>query len=205
VRRRVWVAAITIAAALCGSAQAVEPQPAYCAGEYAEELSTLAPKARELERQSYSFCVRSTAVYECLSYGGDGGVRRARSSAVQHGTAFAYRRDGSDTLLLTNEHVAEWPMVTDQAHVVDGVPAGCKRVSENLRIVDNEQDGYENDDVVLQRVVSDARLDAAVLRAKTSCRSCPGRSAARRRFTSATSSKCAASRLALSKRPTSAR
>jgi serine protease Do len=143
------------------------PAPAYCVGEYAQDLSAMAPKARELEGRPYSFCVRSTAIYECLSYAADGGVRRSRRTAVAHGTAFAYRRDGADTLLLTNEHVATWPSVTDQAHSVDGIPAGCKRVSENLRVVDNEEDRYESDDVALQRVVVDPRLDAAVLRTKT--------------------------------------
>ena len=42
-----------------------EPTPApYCSGEYADDLSQRAARARELERQPYSFCVRTTAVYE---------------------------------------------------------------------------------------------------------------------------------------------
>ena len=159
-----------------------EPQ-LYCSGDYADDLSALVPKARELERQPYSFCVRNTAIYECLSYSVDGTVKRSRKKAVLHGTAFAYRQDGASTLLMTNEHVAEWPAVTDDAHRVDGVPAGCKRVSETLRIVDNEDDAYEADDVALQRVVADPQLDAAVLRAKTRLAVLPwkiGRSAALR-------------------------
>ena len=140
--------------------------PQYCIGEYAEDMSQLAPKTRELEHQPYSFCVRNTVVYECLSYATDGSVRRTRRSGVQHGTAFAYKQDNGTTLLLTNEHVAEWPAVTPDARTVDGVPAGCKRVSESLKIVDNEHDAYEADDVALTRVVADPQLDAAVLRAK---------------------------------------
>jgi len=141
--------------------------PQYCIGDYAEDLAQLAPKARELEKGPYSFCVRNTVVYECLSYGSDGAVRKTRRRGVQHGTAFAYKQDNGTTLLLTNEHVAEWPAVTPDARTVDGVPAGCKRVSETLKIVDDENDAYENDDVPLARVVSDPQLDAAVLRAKT--------------------------------------
>ncbi len=147
------------------SAQGEPPQ--YCIGEYAEDLSQLAPKVRELEHQAYSFCVRNTATYECLSYAPDGSVRRSRRKAVEHGTAFAYKQDNGTTLLMTNEHVAEWPQVTPDAHAVDGVPAGCKRVSETLKIVDNENDAYEADDVALSLVVADPQLDAAVLRAKT--------------------------------------
>jgi S1-C subfamily serine protease len=140
--------------------------PQYCIGDYAEDLSQLAPKSLELEHQPYSFCVRNTVVYECLSYSADGSVRRTRKSGVAHGTAFGYKQDNGTTLLMTNEHVAEWPAVTPDARTVDGVPAGCKRVSESLKIVDNENDAYEPDDVPLSRVVVDPQLDAAVLRAK---------------------------------------
>jgi len=149
------------------SAYAEGEPPQYCIGEYAEDLSTLAPKTRELEHQPYSFCVRNTVVYECLSYAADGSVRRTRRSGVEHGTAFGYKQDNGTTLLLTNEHVAEWPAVTPDSHTVDGVPPGCKRVSESIKIVDNENDAYAADDVPLTRVVADPQLDAAVLRAKT--------------------------------------
>jgi serine protease Do len=156
------------------------PAP-YCSGYYADDLSKLASRAREVERQPYSFCVRSTATYECLSYATDGTVRRQKKRARAHGTAFAYRQQGSDTLLLTNDHVAEWPGVTDEAHPVDGVPPGCKRVNDSLRLVDNESDDYDLDDINLARVVADRELDAAVLRAKTTLPVLPwkiGRSAA---------------------------
>jgi serine protease Do len=71
--------------------------------------------------------------------------------------------------------------VTPDARTVDGVPAGCKRVSESLKIVDNENDAYEADDVPLTKVVADPALDAAVLRAKGALPVLPwkiGRSAA---------------------------
>ena len=158
---------------LAGPAQAAPNSPAsisvapYCSGEYADELSPLPVRAREMERQPYSFCVRSTAVYECLSYAADGSVRRQKKRSTTHGTAFAYRQQSGDTLLLTNDHVAEWPTVTDDTHHVDGVPTGCKRVSDSLRLVDNESDDYDLDDISLQRVVTDPQLDAAVLRAKS--------------------------------------
>jgi serine protease Do len=142
-------------------------EPSFCLGEYADDLTALSAAARraEQQQQTYTFCVRTTAVYECPSYGPDGSLRRKRRTALAHGTAFAYRRDDKGTLLLTNQHVAEWPAVTDEDHTVDGVPAGCKRVSDALRIVDNEADNYAPDDLPLTRVVSDPALDAAVLRA----------------------------------------
>src|SRR5262249_50297485 len=43
-------------------------------------------------------------------------------------------------------------------------PSGCKRVSDTLKIVDDDKDAFEPDDVPLQRVVSDVQLDVAVLR-----------------------------------------
>ena len=141
--------------------------PPYCAGDYAEDLSALSPSARSLESSnaSSSYAVRTTATYECVSYGSDGNLKKTRSTAQAYGTAFGYRRDGSDTLLLTNQHVAEWPAVTDDNHAVDGVPSGCKRVADSLKIVDDDHDDYAADDIPLTRVVADPGLDVAVLRA----------------------------------------
>ncbi len=157
-------------------AVAAEPAPAaapeasrgpYCSGEYADDFSVLDPRARELERQqpSYTFCIRVTATYECPYYTADGSLRRTRVQARAHGTAFAYRQQDGATLLLTNTHVAEWPPATDGEHKVDDVPAGCRKVSDALKIVDNEADDYERDDVPLSRVVSDPQLDVSVLKA----------------------------------------
>lgn len=141
--------------------------PAACPGDYAEDLSALSPHARAIEgtAASYSYAVRTSATYECVSYGSDGELKRARSTALAYGTAFGYRRDGGDTLLLSNEHVADWPAVTDDDHPVDGVPAGCKKVADALKIVDDDHDDYAADDVSLGRVVVDPTLDVAVLRA----------------------------------------
>jgi len=140
---------------------------AYCRGEYAEDLSALSARARAIEstKASYSYAVRTTATYECVSYGSDGNLKKARISTRAYGTAFGYRRDGGDTLLATNQHVAEWPAVTDDEHAVDGVPAGCKRIADSLRIVDDDHDDYAADDIPLVRVIADAGLDIAVLRA----------------------------------------
>ena len=166
------IAAVVLTLVLFTSmvARADEPPHAaapYCQGTYAEDLERLTDHARALERQRPSYCVRNTATYECVSYAGDGSLRRTRKKAVAHGTAFAYRQVGSDTLLLTNQHVADWPAVSGEDDPVDGVPSGCKRVSQVLAIVDNESDDYGLDDIPLAEVVSDPQLDAAVLRAHT--------------------------------------
>lgn len=154
-----------------------------CPGDYAEDLSALSPAARTLEATtpSYSYAVRTSATYECVSYGSDGNLKRTRSTALAYGTAFGYRRDGSDTLLLTNEHVADWPAVTDDDHPVDGITAGCKKVADALKIVDDDHDDYAADDIPLSRVVVDPTLDVAVLRAHARLEIIPwrtGRSAA---------------------------
>lgn len=153
-------------AARAATAGPLAPAPV-CSGGYADDLGLLSARAKELEHQAatYSFAVRTSAVYECLSYGDGGAVKRTHVNALAYGTAFGYRRDGGDTLLLTNEHVAEWPAVTDADHPVEGVPAGCKRASDALAIVDDDHDNYTPDDVPLERVVVDPALDIAVLRA----------------------------------------
>jgi hypothetical protein len=143
---------------------------AYCSGDYANDFNALSAKAQAFDEQPqapYTFCVRTIAVYECPSYGPDGNLRKVRNRVFAHGTAFAYRQQNGETLLLTNQHVAEWPAVTDEDHPVDTVPIGCKRVSDSLKIVDNDKDDYEQDDIPLTRVVTDTQLDIAVVKAKT--------------------------------------
>jgi S1-C subfamily serine protease len=157
--------------------------PSYCSGEYAEDLSALSARARGIEAAagSYSYAVRTVATYECVSYGSDGNLKKTRSTARAYGTAFGYRVEGGDTLLLTNQHVAEWPPVTDEEHALDGVPSGCKRVSDSLKIVDDDHDGYAADDIPLTRVVVDPALDVAILRAHAKLQVIPwkvGKSAA---------------------------
>ncbi len=155
----------------------------YCSGDYAEDMAALQPRAREFEERqpAYTFCIRTSAVYECPFYGADGNLRRIRRRVVAHGTGFAYRQQEGGTLILTNEHVADWPLATDDEHQVDGVPTGCRKVSDALEIVDGESDRYEPDDIPLTRVVADPQLDVAVLKARAALPIIPwkiGRSAA---------------------------
>jgi S1-C subfamily serine protease len=140
----------------------------FCAGEYADDLFALAPAARTFDQKQppYTFCVRSSAVYECPSYAPDGSLRRTRRKVQSHGTGFGFRHQGGETLLVTNDHVSEWPAVTEAERPAEDVPVGCKRVSSAARIVDDEADAYERDDVPLARVVTDPQLDVAILRAK---------------------------------------
>jgi serine protease Do len=140
----------------------------YCSGEYADSLEALSSSARSFDHAQapYTFCVRTSAVYECPSYGADGSLRTKRRKVVSHGTGFGFRQQAGETLIVTNEHVSEWPAVTDDDHRVSDVPAGCRRVSSTLRIVDDESDAYEKDDVALTRAVSDSALDIAVLKAR---------------------------------------
>ncbi len=157
----------------------------YCAGEYADEMSALSAAARKFDQDQlpYTYCIRTSAVYECPSYGADGSLRRTVRKVVAHGTGFGFRQQAGETLLVTNDHVADWPAVADEDHPVDDVPAGCKRVSDSLRIVENERDAYERDDVPLTRVVADPKLDVAILKAKGTLAVSPwkvGRSAALR-------------------------
>jgi serine protease Do len=140
----------------------------YCSGEYADSLEALSAAARSFDHNQapYTYCVRTSAVYECPSYAADGSLRTTRKKVVSHGTGFGLRQQPGETLIVTNEHVSDWPAVTDTDSRVSNVPAGCRRVSSTLRIVDDESDAYERDDISLSRAVSDPALDVAVLRAK---------------------------------------
>lgn len=156
---------------------------ASCTGEYADAILALAPHAREFERQpeaNYSYCLRNTATYECPYYGPDARMRRRTIPVVAHGTAFAYREKNDEFYLLTNEHVASWPAVTDEEHEIAGVPLGCRKVEEQLRLVRDQSDDYEPGQIPVTRVAGDAQLDAAVLKSKVKLNLMPyriGRSA----------------------------
>src|SRR4051812_8618271 len=157
-----------------------------CDGEYADTLQQLPGRIRDIEngqRSEYTYLIRSSARYECPYYGSDGKIRRKRLESVEHGTAFAYEVTNGETFLLTNEHVAAWPEVTDLTHKVDGVPDGCKRLDDKQRIVHDEHDTYEPGQIPLTRVAVDPQLDAAILKTSHSLITFPyriGKSAALR-------------------------
>lgn len=139
-----------------------------CEGAYGDTLQLMSLRARQTEQGphgQYSYLVRSSARYECPFFGPDGKLRRRHIPASQLGTAFAYEVSGNETFLLTNDHVASWPEVTDGAHRVDGVPEGCKRLDDKVRIVRDERDDFEPGQIQLARVAVDPLLDAAILKA----------------------------------------
>src|SRR5262245_51322717 len=149
-----------------------------CDGEYSDSLQLERPAVREIEqgpRSAYAFLIRSTAKYECPYFAPDGKLRRRLVEAVEHGTAFAYEVAGNETYLLTNEHIAVWPEVTDTSHRIEGVQEGCKRLEEKLRIVHDEHDDFEPGHLPLVRVAADARLDAAILKANQALAALPYR------------------------------
>jgi serine protease Do len=153
-------------------AGAADPQADYragfCPGAYSDDFASLSPQARDFDGHpdaTFSYCTRNAAVYECLSYGPDGALKRSRRKVALHGTAFAFKRQGADALLLTNDHVASWPLVTDVEHPVDDVPPGCKKISESLTLVDDEHDNYGRDDIPVMRIATDPELDVAILKA----------------------------------------
>lgn len=139
-----------------------------CDSDYADTFEGESERARDIEkglRGQYSYMVRSSARYECPFFGPDGKLKRRVVRATELGSAFAYEQLGNETFLLTNEHVASWPEVTDPRNRVDGVPEGCRRMDEKLRVVHDEHDDYEPGQITLMRVAVDPLLDAAILKA----------------------------------------
>ena len=142
---------------------------ARCTGRYADLLAAENPATEAYEQlpdHNYSYCVRDVATYEHLYYGPDGKLRRSYLRSEIHGTAFAMRtsKDG-DTLLVTNHHVADQPEVTDEAHPVEGVPPGSRKVREVVKLVKSQDDDYEPGMTLLARVLSDPQMDVTVLKA----------------------------------------
>ncbi|MFN2548466.1 MAG: serine protease [Myxococcales bacterium] len=147
---------------------AVQSPPPLCNGDYADALP--AEKANVIlggeNSQPFVFAIRNTATYEHVYYGHDGKLRRAYLRSVVHGTGFAYRVLNGETQIVTNDHVAGQPDVTDEEHPVDGVPVGSKKVREQLKIVRDENDDYEPGHIPLAKVMADPQADIAVLKAR---------------------------------------
>ena len=144
----------------------VAQKPVLCQGDYADAVpAALAAQVLDGVREPFVFAIRNTATYEHVYYGRDGKLRRGYVRSVVHGTGFAYRVRDGETLIITNQHVAERPEVTDDEHGVDGVPPGSKKVREQLKIVRNEDDDYEPGHVPLAKVLSDAAADIAIVKA----------------------------------------
>ena len=147
---------------------AVQAPPPLCSGDYADALP--AEKANAIlggeNNQPFVFAIRNTATYEHVYYGHDGKLRRAYLRSVVHGTGFAYRVVNGETQIVTNEHVAGQPDVTDDEHPVEGVPLGSKKVREQLKIVRDENDDYEPGHVALSKLLADPQADIAVLKAR---------------------------------------
>jgi hypothetical protein len=141
-----------------------------CTGRYADTLAAMAAAARARESRpsaAYVHCLRATAVYEHLSYGRGGRLRRHYVTKVRHGTGFAYRKRGGEWLLATNQHVVAFPEVTGDGADVEGVPAGSRRIRQEVRIVSSEAEPERPDQAPLTPVVEDEALDLAVLASRT--------------------------------------
>src|SRR5512140_419747 len=133
---------------------------------YADGLAAMNAAARARESRpsaAYVYCLRATAVYEHLSYGRGGKLRREYVTKVRHGTGFAYRKRGAEWLLATNHHVVEFPDVTGDGADLDGVPPGSRRVRQDVRIVASEAEPDRPGQPALSVVVEDDALDMAVL------------------------------------------
>jgi len=152
------------------SAPAAQPAPLpppLCAGDYADALPPeKAASILDAVKEPFVFAIRNTATYEHVYYGRDGKLRRAYLRSVVHGSGFAYRVVNGETQLVTNEHVASQPEVTDDEHPVEGVPVGSKKVREQLKIVRDETDDYEPGHIALTKALSDPQADIAVLKAR---------------------------------------
>src|SRR5712671_1909397 len=157
------LAALVLAAPAAAAASQKQP---LCEGDYADAVpAAVAAQVLDGVREAFVFAIRNTATYEHIYYGRDGKLRRGYVRSVVHGTGFAYRVREGETLIITNQHVAERPDVTDDEHTVDGVPTGSKKVREQLKIVRNEDDDYEPGHVSLARVLTDPAADIAIVKA----------------------------------------
>src|SRR5437016_9645640 len=116
------------------AAAAATQKPPLCEADYADAVPTaIASQVLDGVREQFVFSIPNTATYEHVYYGRDGKLRRGYVRSVVHGTGFAYRVRDRETLIITNQHVAERPEVTDDEHGVDGVPRAARRSASSSR------------------------------------------------------------------------
>lgn len=183
--RRALVSILLVAVLAPAGPSAAERDAAraLCTGRYADHLAAMAAAARTRESRpsaDHVHCLRASAVYEHVSYGRGGKLRRQYHTKVRHGTGFVYRQRGAEWLLATNHHVIAFPEVTGEGGELDGVPPGSKLVRQEVRIVASESDPDAPEQIRLTPVVQDESLDLAVLASKRPLKVMPyrlGRSA----------------------------
>lgn len=140
-----------------------------CTSRYADNLDTLKREVLEFEKSTnsnYSVCIRNITTYEQIFYSEDGKINKRLIKHIIHGTAFPFEKKGDIVYFLTNEHVANQPLVTTENNRLDGVPFGAKKVSESIKIVQNENDTFDKNFVELKITAIAPELDAAILEGK---------------------------------------
>jgi hypothetical protein len=139
---------------------------ALCTGRYADTLAAMSAAARARETRpaaEYAYCLRAKAIYEQISYGRGGKLRRQYHTKIRHGTGFAYRQRGGEWLVATSHHVVAFPEVTGDDADLEGVPPGSRRVRQEVTIVGSEAEPDGPGQIPLRDVVEDEALDLAVL------------------------------------------
>ncbi len=147
-----------------------------CAGRYADNAEFLKREVLEFEksnRSNYSICIRNTTTYEQIFYSEDGKLSKRLIKYVIHGTAFPFEKKGDTVYFLTNEHVANQPLVTTESNRLEGVPFGAKKINEIIKIVQNENDTFEKNFIELKVVAIAPELDAAILEGKVNIEPIP--------------------------------
>ena len=140
-----------------------------CTGRYSDTFDVLKNEIKEFEKSqnsSYSVCIRNTTTYEQIYYSDDGKINKRLIKYVIHGTAFPIEKRGEIVYFLTNEHVANQPLVTSENNRLEGVPFGAKKIKEVIKIVQNENDQFEKNFIELKVSAIAPELDAAILEGK---------------------------------------
>jgi hypothetical protein len=147
-----------------------------CTGRYSDTFDVLKKEVKEFEKSSnsnYSVCIRNISTYEQIYYSEDGKINKRLIKYVIHGTAFPFEKKGEIVYFLTNEHVANQPLVTSENNRLEGVPFGAKKVKEVIKIVQNENDQFEKNFIELKVTAIAPELDAAILEGKVNMEPIP--------------------------------
>lgn len=166
------IAALALAAAL-GSTQPGCVQKMIVKANEADIVSAIEKRDQAVRQKLDDIlqsihCVRHVAEYTEI-----GGERSETNKA--HGTAFAYARRDGYTYLITNAHVVTEPdemtestfdMDFDPEFLFEKEEKRYRKSSETLTLVKNDDDADPADDIALEKVLVDEKLDIAIIRTK---------------------------------------
>ena len=110
------------------------------------------------------YCIRNIGIYNAQSLTDAAEDITLTNVEEGHGTGFAFKREDGCTYLMSNAHVVFLPLTMDYDDAYDQDNPRKKLVKQEIKIVDDKNDRFKDDDIPLEIVAMDHEKDISILR-----------------------------------------